>query len=308
MQYTDQIMMIRPASFRMNEQTSVNNYYQKESQMEAELVKAKAIEEFDAFVAKLTAKGVKVEVVQDTEDPNTPDALFPNNWISFHADGRVGLYPMYAENRRSEVRMDIIESLQHRFKVDEVVDYTDYADKDIFLEGTGSMILDRDAKIAYCALSPRSDKRLFEQFCEDFGYEAISFVSNQTVEDKRLAIYHSNVMMCIADRFAVICLDSIDDSSERLRVKSKLENSGKEIIEISEAQVNQFAGNMLQVKGDDEDPILVMSSSAYRSLSMDQERIMLKYGSILHSDLNTIETLGGGSARCMMAELFLPPL
>ena len=308
-QLTNHILMIRPAQFRMNEQTAVNNYFQASAGLSPEAVVKKAQEEFDAYVSVLREKGVQVTVVQDTEDPDTPDALFPNNWVSFHQDATVALYPMFAENRRLERREAVLEILEEDgFIIDQVMDYTAAEDSGIFLEGTGSLILDRVHKKAYCALSSRADEELFIEFCEDFEYTPVIFTANQTVNGSRLPIYHTNVMMCLAETFAVICLDSIDDKKERKAVLNHLREDGKEIIAISEAQMHSFAGNMLQVLGSEEAPYLVMSSTAYKSLTPDQLSKIEQHCEIIHADLSTIETCGGGSARCMMAEVFLPKM
>jgi hypothetical protein len=307
MQLTQHILMIRPAQFRMNEQTVINNYFQISPALPPADVINKAQEEFDNFVDVLMAKGVQVTVVQDTEDPDTPDALFPNNWVSFHADGTVALYPMFAENRRLERREAILELLEEGgFIIDQVMDYTTAEDAGIFLEGTGSLILDRVHNKAYCALSTRADEELFIEFCEDFEYTPVIFNAFQTVGQKRLSIYHTNVMMCLAESFAVICLDSIDNTKERKAVLAHLKEDGKEIIAISEDQMHHFAGNMLQVLGDNNTPYLVMSTSAFKSLNSNQLVKIAQHCEIIHSDLHTIETAGGGSARCMMAEVFLP--
>ena len=306
-QLTNHILMIRPAQFRMNEQTAVNNYFQAQAGMTPEAVEKKAKEEFDTYVSVLREKGVQVTVVQDTLDPDTPDALFPNNWVSFHQDATVALYPMFAENRRLERREAVLEILEEDgFIIDQVMDYTAAEDSGIFLEGTGSLILDRIHKKAYCALSSRADEELFIEFCEDFEYTPVIFTANQTVEGKRLPIYHTNVMMCLAETFAVICSDSIDDKKVRKAVLNHLKEDGKEVIAISEVQMHSFAGNMLQVLGSNETPYLVMSTTAYESLQPDQLSKIRKHCEIIHADLSTIETCGGGSARCMMAEVFLP--
>lgn len=306
-QLTNHILMIRPAQFRMNEQTAVNNYFQAQAGMTPEAVEKKAQEEFDTYVSVLREKGVQVSVVQDTLDPDTPDALFPNNWVSFHQDATVALYPMFAENRRLERREAVLEILEEDgFIIDQVMDYTAAEDSGIFLEGTGSLILERVHKKAYCALSSRADEELFIEFCEDFEYTPVIFTANQTVEGKRLPIYHTNVMMCLAETFAVICSDSIDDKKARKAVLNHLKEDGKEVIAISEVQMHSFAGNMLQVLGSNETPYLVMSTTAYESLQPDQLSKIRKHCEIIHADLSTIETCGGGSARCMMAEVFLP--
>lgn len=308
-QTTNTILMIRPVQFRMNEQTAVNNYYQENLDLSATDVNEKAAQEFDDFVTKLQEAGVNVIVVNDDPNKDTPDSIFPNNWVSFHANGDVALYPMFAPNRRKERRMDVLEHVEEQgFEIKNIVDYTSAEADDVFLEGTGSLILDRENQKAYCALSPRADEDLFIEFCEDFEYTPVVFTAYQTVEDKRLPIYHTNVMMGVAKTFAIVCLDCIDDTKERSQVRQHLEADGKEIITITEAQVNQFAGNVLQVQGKNNEQYLVLSKAAYNSLTEAQVTRIEKHCSILYSDLNTIETLGGGSARCMMAEVFLPKL
>lgn len=307
-QTTNTILMIRPVNFRMNEQTAVNNYYQKEvARTLPDTINAMAQKEFDDYVEKLRSYGIDVIVANDTNEYDTPDSIFPNNWISFHENGNVGIYPMFAENRRLERREDILEQVEQRgFLIENIVDYTSAEQEGLFLEGTGSIILDRTNRIAYCALSPRADEDLFIEFCEDFEYTPVVFTANQTVDGERLAIYHTNVMMCVADTFAIICLDSIDDKKERKNVVKQLKRHGKEIIDITEEQVNNFAGNMLQVAGKEGRNYLVMSQAAYESLSQDQILRIEKHCSIISSSLKVIEHCGGGSARCMMAEIFLP--
>lgn len=307
-QTTNSILMIRPVAFRMNEQTAVNNYYQKVLDgLTPETVNAKAQAEFDAFVQKLRMVGVDVTVVDDTLDPDTPDSIFPNNWISFHESGDVALYPMFAENRRSERREDILDILEDKgFVINEIMDYTSAEEDEVFLEGTGSLLLDRENGKAYCALSPRADEELMIEFCEDFEFTPVIFEAFQTVNGERKLIYHTNVMMCLGDTFAVICADCIDDKKERKMVLDSLRGDEKEIILISEDQVNNFAGNMLEVKGSDDRRYLVMSTSAFNSLTKKQIAQLEEHITILHSSLDTIEACGGGSARCMMAEIFLP--
>lgn len=307
-QTTNSVLMIRPVAFRMNEQTAVNNYYQKalEDLLPA-AVNAKAQEEFDVFVKKLRTVGVNVIVVDDTSSPDTPDSIFPNNWISFHENGDVVLYPMFAENRRGERREDVLDILEaNGFVIEEIMDYTSAEEDGFYLEGTGSIVLDRENGKAYCALSPRADEELFIEFCEDFEYSPVIFEAFQTVDGERKLIYHTNVMLCVGDTFAVICADCIDDKKERKMVLDSLRADGKEIILITEAQVNSFAGNMLEVRGSDDRRYLVMSSSAYQSLSKKQIAQLEEHLTILSSSLDTIEACGGGSARCMLAEVFLP--
>ena len=305
-QITDTILMIRPVAFRMNEETAVNNYFQKQIQIEEGDINSKAQAEFDVIVEKLRAVGVNVIVEDDLLDLDTPDSIFPNNWVSFHHNGIVGLFPMFAENRRRERREEIINRLEEEgFLVEGFMDYTSAEEAGVFLEGTGSILLDRVHHKAYCALSPRADEELFIEFCEDFEYDPVVFNANQTVDGERLPIYHTNVLMALAENFAVICLDAIDDRSEKKNVLEHLKQSGKEIIEITEAQMHQFAGNMLQVRGKDH-KYMVMSTAALDSLTQEQISAIEKHCLILSSDLETVESCGGGSARCMMAEVFLP--
>jgi len=310
LQTTNSILMIRPINFRMNEQTAVNNYYQKVlDNILPSSVNAKAQREFDAYVEKLKSFGVQVVVISDEENTDTPDSIFPNNWISFHENGTVGLYPMFAKNRRLERREDILDKLEEEgFIIKTIIDYSDAEKHDVFLEGTGSLLLDRINRKAYCALSPRADEDLLLEFCEDFEYTPVIFNANQTVNSKREAIYHTNVMMCLAETFAVICLRSIDDKKERKNVLKHLKEDGKKVIEISEEQVDSFAGNMLQVRGKDNELFLVMSQAAHDSLTTSQIAQINNHCKIISSSLDTIEACGGGSARCMMAEVFLPKI
>ena len=303
MQTTDTVLMIEPVAFGFNEQTAVNNYFQVQQEGN---VQDKALKEFNDFVEKLRAKDINVITIKDTLEPKTPDSIFPNNWVSFHADGKVVLYPMFAENRRLERRDDIINQIKEQFEVTEVIDYSGAEKDNLFLEGTGSMIFDHDNKLAYGSVSLRLDEGLFRKFCSDFGFQPVVFHSYQTAGEERLPIYHTNVMMCVADQFVVICLDCIDDESERNNVIETIKNSGKELIEISEDQMQNFAGNMLQVQNKSGEEFLVMSQSAYKSLNRDQVSAIEKYCEIIYSDLEVIETNGGGSARCMLAEIFLP--
>ena len=307
-QTTNTILMIRPVHFRMNEQTAVNNYYQKKNdQLLPSALTKKAQNEFDAYVEKLRSFGIHVIVVPDTKEFDTPDSLFPNNWISFHEEGTVAMYPMFAENRRLERREDVLEQIENEgFLIENIVDYTIAEEDDIFLEGTGSMILDRKNRKAYCALSPRANEELFIEFCEDFEYTPVIFTANQTVNGQREKIYHTNVMMCIAETFVVICLSSIDDKTERKNLLKQFKEDRKKVIDITEDQVVHFAGNMLQVRGKDDERFLIMSQQAFESLTQSQRSQIQQHCQIISSSLETIEICGGGSARCMMAEVFLP--
>ena len=303
------VMMVRPIAFRYNEQTAMNNHYQKLlSQLSSEEVQGRALDEFDGLVALLRSHNIEVIVVQDTLEEDTPDSIFPNNWISFHDDDRVGWYPMFAENRRLERRKEILTLLkeQHQFLISEVVDFSHYESDGCFLEGTGSMLLDRVNKIAYAAQSLRTDARVLEGFCRSFGFKSVTFKSYQTVDSERLPIYHTNVMLSLGDDFAVLCADTIDDLTERKYLVECLKESGKEVIFITEDQKHRFAGNVMPVVNKSGEKFLVMSRTAHQSLNPEQIKQIEKHCLILSTPLDTIEACGGGSARCMMAELFLP--
>ena len=305
-QITNTVLMVRPVRFRMNEETVVNNYFQEEMDLKNEEINRQAQQEFDAFVHKLREVGVKVIGVDDIYEQNTPDSVFPNNWITFHQNGNVAIYPMFAENRRRERREDILDKVEEEgFLIENVYDYTDAEQENIFLEGTGAMVLDRVHRKAYCALSPRADEELFIEFCEDFEYTPVIFKAYQQVNNEQLPIYHTNVMMALGVDFAVVCLDTITDKSERKNLLHHLKEDKKEVINITPEQMCQYAGNMLQVQGKDS-TYLVMSDTAYNALSPQQIQTIEKYTQILHSNLETIETCGGGSARCMLAEVFNP--
>lgn len=305
-QTTNNILMIRPVDFNFNHQTAINNHYQK-TQDGLDAVNEKAQKEFDLLVEKLQSNGINVLVFDDDLSHDTPDSIFPNNWITFHSNGDIALYPMFAINRRLERREDVLSFVEEKgFSINNIVDYTSAENEDLFLEGTGSMILDRANKKVYCSLSQRSSEEILIEFCEDFQYTPVVFNSFQNVNDQRLPIYHTNVMMCIAETFAVVCLESIDDQSQQKNVVNHLSESGKEIIEISEYQVEKFSGNMLQLKDTNGDAILVMSDSAHMALTKQQVDKIQKHCKILSSPIPTIETCGGGSVRCMIAEVFLP--
>ncbi len=292
--------MIRPAHFEYNPQTAVNNAFQQKGPQHS--VHVDAVAEFDHFVEVLRQYDIDVLVVQDTEIPHTPDSIFPNNWISFHRDGTVVLYPMFARNRRSERKQAVFNALNQHFVIRQTIDYTHYEENDRFLEGTGSFVLDRDNHVAFAARSPRTDDALFEEFCKQMGYRPVLFSSFDT---SGRPIYHTNVMLCVVDRYAVINLTSIPEH-ERALVREELENIGKTIILITPVQMRQFAGNMLQVRDRHGKPYLVLSSRAYRALLPEQVSRLASYNPIIHVSLDTIEENGGGSARCMMAEVFLP--
>ena len=301
-QSTSHILMIRPVNFGFNEETAASNAFQNKH-ADKNGVQEKALAEFDAMVEILRQNKVDVTVIDDTPQPYTPDSIFPNNWVSFHADGSIFLYPMQAENRRLERREDIINQLEDSFAVKHIIDLSRYEHEDKFLEGTGSMVLDRENKIAYACLSPRTNRDVLAQFCEQMDYTAICF---DAVDEHSKAIYHTNVLMCIGSKFAVICLDSIPNPHEKVVVTESLKTTHKEIIEISFAQMNQFAGNMLEVINSEGESLIVMSQNAYQALNDEQKEKLRQYGKLVYTDINTIEENGGGSARCMMAEVHLP--
>ena len=305
-QITDTVLMIRPVRFRTNEETIVNNYFQKGINITQEEINRKAQQEFDTLVQKLREVGVHVIQVEDIYEQDTPDSIFPNNWISFHNNGDVAIYPMFAENRRRERREDILDIVEEAgFEIENVFDYTEAENEGIFLEGTGAMVLDRIHRKAYCALSPRASEELFIEFCEDFEYTPVIFRAFQKTDSELKPIYHTNVMMALGRTFAIVCLDTIEDKNERKNVLNHLKEDKKEIITISREQVDYYAGNMLEVKGK-EHSYLVMSQTAYESLTPQQIEAIERHTQILYSDLSTIEICGGGSARCMLAEVFLP--
>lgn len=301
MQNTSHILMIRPVHFGFNAQTAVNNAFQVAGQDNE--AQEKALQEFDALVNILRNNDVDVLVVNDTPEPHTPDSIFPNNWISFHENGTVCLYPMFAENRRQERKSSVLQQVKEHFSIHQTIDLTHYEKEHLFLEGTGSMVLDRDNKIAYACLSQRTDEKVLADFCEHMGYESVIF---DAADAKGQPIYHTNVLMCVADKYVVICLDCIPSEFERAIVKDAIAHSGKELIAISMEQLGNFAGNMLQVQNKKGELILVMSARAWKSLTPVQQHKLNTYNTVIYAPLTTIENNGGGSARCMMAEIFLP--
>jgi len=295
-----EILMVRPYQFYFNQQTAANNFFQ--SNINIENANELAIAEFDVMVAQLRAHQIKVNVVQDTKDPSTPDAIFPNNWISTHAGGTLCLYPMYAENRRAERKSTVLDFLHSNYKIQNVLDLTDLEKEGKFLEGTGSMVLDHQNKIAYGCLSERLDKEAFTNWCDKMQFNPIAF---KAVDDKAQPIYHTNVLMCMGNQFVVICLESIPNELEKQMLLESFLQTNKEVITISQDQLNHFAGNMLQVFDMHEKPHLIMSEQAHASLHPAQVKSLEKYNPILPISIPTIEALGGGSTRCMMAEIHL---
>lgn len=302
-QISDTIIMVRPANFGFNEETASSNAFQsKESVLDHQQIQLEAIREFDAFVAKLRSAGVQVIVVEDTPDPIKTDAVFPNNWVTFHQNGMVVTYPMLSANRRLERRNDIIEDLGRNFIIRDHIHLEHLEGNNQFLEGTGSMIIDRQNGIVYACRSARTDEKLLRSFCKAMGYYPVLFDAE---DENGLPIYHTNVMMALGEKLVVICLDSIKDKKEKNQLLHAFAITGKEVLKISYAQMNAFAGNMLQVKNQAGSTFLVMSEQAYKSLTIHQIAQIEQSTNILFSNLETIEKFGGGSARCMMAEVFL---
>ena len=297
-----ELLMVRPYQFYFNQQTAANNFFQ--SDIDIENVNELALAEFDTMVEQLRAHQIKVNVVQDTKDPSTPDAIFPNNWVSTHHNGTLCLYPMFAENRRAERKSTVINFLHSNYKIQDVLDLTELEKEGIFLEGTGSMVLDHQNKIAYGCLSERLDNAAFTNWCHKMQFKPITF---KAVDDKAQPIYHTNVMMCVGNQFVVICLESIPNKLEKQILLECFLQTNKEVITISQGQLNHFAGNMLQVFDMHEKPHLIMSEQAHRSLEPAQVKNLEKYNPILPISIPTIEALGGGSTRCMMAEIYFSP-
>jgi hypothetical protein len=302
-QSTARIMMIRPAGFGFNSETAASNEFQQKASADANATQEKAREEFDLMISQLSLTGLDLHIFEDSDEVYRPDAVFSNNWVSFHQSGKVVLYPMMAENRRAERRLDIIESLNKDFLVEEIIDLTHFEKEGKYLEGTGSMVLDRRYKIAYACLSPRTHPEVLDAFAEALGYEVVTFSAS---DENDKAIYHTNVLMCVGDIFAVVCLEAIKNPDERQKVRTMLEETSKYIVEISLDQVRHFAGNMLMVRNLKGNKFLMMSTQAYEALTDKQHKILSDYARIIHSDLAVIERNGGGSARCMMTEIHLP--
>jgi hypothetical protein len=303
-QTTSNILMVRPSNFGFNEETAANNSFQNKAQfLTPDQVKKKAMDEFDNFVAKMRGKGINVIVIEDTAQPIKPDAVFPNNWVSFHQDGIAITYPMYAEVRRKERRDDVLEKLKEDFKIEGTIRLEKFETENRFLEGTGSMILDRVNKICYACTSPRTDEGLLDIFCEYVKYQKVAF---QSVDANGEDIYHTNVMMALGEDFVVIGMSTIKDEGQKKILLDLFAKTNKTVIDISFEQILSFAGNMLQVRNEKGETYLVMSQQAFESLTDEQIKEIEIRTKILHSSIKTIETLGGGSARCMMAEVFLP--
>lgn len=291
--------MIRPFRFAFNEETAENNHFQRRTS--SDTVALEATREFDTLADQLLGRDVDVTVIQDTPTPWTPDSIFPNNWFSSHLSGELVLYPMFAPNRRKEKKPKVLEWLTRIAGHRKIIDLTHWETEGEFLEGTGSMVLDRDKRIAYCCRSPRTSEKVIVDFCSRMNYDALMF---NALDRNGKPIYHTNVMMSIGSQVAVICLESISDKGERERLINRLTAAGKVIVDISLDQVSMYAGNMLEIKNRSGAPIMVMSATARSALTSAQEAIISTYTSILSVPLRAIENNGGGSARCMMAEIF----
>ncbi len=303
MKKASNIMLIRPSNFKYNEETALSNTFQKNLEVSPSESESAALTEFDQFANTLKEKGVRVHVFQDTPVPQKPDAVFPNNWVSFHRDGRVILYPMQASNRQHEKRKDILDEIRKRFNVTELIDLSHYEKEAKYLEGTGSIIFDHQNKIAYACLSDRTDEEILKKVCEIIAYKAFPF---HAYDKQGKAIYHTNVMMCVGESFATVCLESISDENEKRELVNSLEKSGHKIVDISYEQMSNFAGNMLEISSEDGRSLVGLSQSAYNSLNEEQKGVIEESSELVPLKIDTIETIGGGSARCMMAEIFLP--
>jgi hypothetical protein len=302
-QSPDSVLMIRPSRFYANPETAADNAFQRDANRDVDALTLAARNEFDAAVQTLRTAGVKVHVFEDTAQPEKPDAVFPNNWISTHHDGRIALFPMYSNLRRSERRQDIVQELRKHYRVTEVINYSAFEDEGCYLEGTGSLVLDHLNKFAYVSLSNRSNPKVIQRFAEDFSYEAVTFAS---IGSDGRPIYHTNVMMCIGTAFAMVGLDMIPSTAERQEVRARLEETGKEVVELSADQIANFAGNAIELQNRGGEKLLVLSSRAAEALTTEQRERLTRYAELMQLEIPTIE-LGGGSARCMMATIHLPP-
>jgi hypothetical protein len=302
-QSTDSVLMIRPGRFYPNPETAADNAFQCNADRDSGVLTLMARKEFDAAVQTLRTAGVNVHVFEDTAEPEKPDAVFPNNWISTHHDGRIALFPMYSALRRRERRQDIVEDLCKHYRVIEVIDYSAFEDEGYYLEGTGSLVFDHVNKIVYVSLSNRSNPKVIQRFANDFSYEPVTFTS---IGPNGQSIYHTNVMMCIGTAFAMVGLETIPNTAERHQVRARLEKTGKEIVELSADQIANFAGNAIELQNKSGEKLLVLSSRAARALAEDQRERLSRYARLIPLELPTIE-LGGGSARCMIATIHLPP-
>ncbi len=291
--------MVRPAHFTYNEQTAKNNHFQHKSSVSN--INEKALKEFDDFVETLRNNKIEVIVVQDTIDPHTPDSIYPNNWFSTHSTGELILYPMFAENRRLERKPYVLETIKEHFSAHKVIDFTAWEDKNRFLEGTGSMILDHNNRVVYACRSERTDDIVLEEFYTKMNSEPEIFNS---YDDKGRNIYHTNVMLSIGEKYAVICAESITDENRKANIINRLKNANKDVLEISFEQMKKFCANIIEVRNSDNQNLLIMSETAKDAFTDEQKKVLEKHCKIISSPLTTIEKTGGGSARCMIAEIF----
>jgi hypothetical protein len=302
-QSTNSVLMIRPCRFYPNPETAADNAFQRSVDCDSDALTQMAREEFDAAVKTLRVAGINVHLFEDTIEPEKPDAVFPNNWISTHHDGRIVLFPMYSALRRRERRRDITDELRKHYHITEVIDYSAFEDEGFCLEGTGSLVLDHLNKFAYVSLSNRSNPKVIQRFADDFSYEPVTFTS---IDSNGQPIYHTNVMMCIGTAFAMIGLEMIPNKTERELVRARLEKTGKEIVELSTDQIANFAGNAIELHDKDGEKLLVHSTRADEALTEHQRKRLSRHARLIPLGLPTIE-LGGGSARCMIATIHLPP-
>ena len=302
MQSTNSIFLVKPASFAFNKQTAKSNVFQNEAKISENEIQKRALIEFNKLAKTLTQHGVEVLIFDDTVEPEKPDAIFPNNWISTHSQGVIILYSMMAKNRRLERREDILTDLKRKYKIKKVIDLSIFENEKKYLEGTGSVILDRIHKLAFACISPRTDKKLFKEYAKHIGYEPIYFSAN---DDNGKKIYHTNVIMTLGTHFVVICFDAIKSRFKRKFIKEKLLQTQRTVLEINQQQVKYFAGNMLELKNSKGETLIVMSSSAYKILKPTQKKILKQNGKLVIINIKTIESIGGGSVRCMIAENFL---
>ncbi len=304
-QLASTVLMIRPARFESNPMTAESNRFQGRNPLSPEQQHNVAVQEFDALVEVLREAGIKVVLVQDTPEPHTPDSIFPNNWVSFHADGRVVLYPMEAPNRRTERRPDIIEMLDTElgYQVREIIDLSGHEKNAHYLEGTGSMVLDRTNKIAYACLSSRTQLDPLGDFAQQMDYDVVAF---DAFDRNGVRIYHTNVLMNVGEAVAVICSESITDKAQQKAVLAQLKVTGHQVVDLSYEQLDAFAGNMLELRREDGVRVVAMSSQAWNSLNDDQREILQANGKVVHTPIDNIESSAGGSVRCMLAEVHLP--
>ena len=296
------ILMIRPAAFGFNEETAATNFFQTQPSISSRQLQQKALEEFDNMVRSLRSHEIDVMLIEDTKEPVKPDAVFPNNWISTLPGGIISVFPMYAMNRRAEKRDDILKWLNENFLVKAVQDWSEFETEGRFLEGTGSMAIDHDNKMIYASVSERTSLPVLEKFATANGYQAIVFIAT---DKERRPVYHTNVMMTIGDNFAVLCEEAIDEEWELIAVRQLLESTGHDIVPITKEQMHAFAGNMLQVKNKKDEKFLILSQTAFDSLTKEQKQMLEAYAQLLPIAVPTIEKVEGGSVRCMIAEIFL---